>query len=132
MQPDSPPIHQARTAGRAVSEFNDGDFPRGDPAEYFIEVDDDQAGYFIPALVDAQPAWRRKAGCRDQPLSIFFPARGQSSKPALAVCSSCPVRAECLAEATDEELEVGIRGGLTARARVAAGKAQAVTETEAA
>jgi hypothetical protein len=35
----------------------------------------------------------------------------------LAVCSSCPVKAECLAEALAEEVDHGIRGGLTARAR---------------
>ena len=97
-----------------------------------MEFDDDEAGSFLRALVDAQPAWRREALCRDMGTAIFFPARGQSSKPALAVCGPCPVRAECLAEAIDEELEFGIRGGLTARARVASRKAQAVNDTEAA
>ena len=121
---------QHLAAGRSVSEYDYGDFPRGDPAEYFMEVDDDEVGSFVRALVDAQPAWRRAALCRSQPLAIFFPARGQSSKPALAVCGPCPVKADCLAEAIAEELDFGVRGGLTARARVAARKAQAVNVTE--
>ena len=121
---------QHLAAGRSVSEYDYGDFPRGDPAEYFMEVDDDEVGSFIQALIDSQPSWRRAALCRDQPLATFFPAPGESSKPALAVCSPCPVSAACLAEAIAEELDHGIRGGLTARARVAARKAQGVAATE--
>jgi hypothetical protein len=97
---------------------------------YVLEVDDLESGAFIRALVDAQPAWRREAECRDMGTAVFFPARGQSNKPGLAVCGPCPVRPECLAEAIDEELDHGIRGGLTARSRVAARKAQAVNVTE--
>ena len=116
------------THDRDNSDHPPGSFPRGDPAEYFMEVDDDEVGSFIQALIDSQPSWRRAALCRDQPLSIFFPGRGESSKPALTVCGPCKVRPECVAEALAEELDVGIRGGLTARARVALRKAQAVTE----
>ena len=119
------------THDRDNSDHPPGSFPRGNPAEYFLEVDDEPRS-LLRALVEAQPAWRRAALCRDQPLAIFFPARGQSSKPALAICGPCPVKADCLAEALAEELDHGIRGGLTARARVAARKAQGVTETEAA
>jgi hypothetical protein len=126
----STPAVNHLTAGRAVSEYDYGDFPRGDPAEYFMEVDDDEAGSFVRALVDAQPSWRRKALCRSQPLAIFFPARGGSSKPALAVCGPCPVRPECLAEAIAEELDFGVRGGMTSSARIAARKAQVTYDTE--
>jgi WhiB family redox-sensing transcriptional regulator len=116
---------------RAVSPFNDGDWPRGDPAEYFIEAGGIEAGRgLLQALAESQPSWRRAALCRDQPIAIFFPIRGQSNKPGLAVCSSCPVKADCLAEAIAEELDHGIRGGLTARSRVAARKAQATNDAE--
>jgi hypothetical protein len=119
------------TAGRRVSPFNFGDFPRGDPAEYFIEVDDLEAGGgLLQALVDSQPSWRRAALCRHEPLAIFFPGRGGSSKPALTVCGPCKVRPECLAEALAEGLDHGIRGGMTARARVAARKVQATNDAE--
>ena len=120
------PVDPQGSQNSRASEYEYGDFPRGDPAEYFIEADDLESGSFLQALVDSQPSWRRAALCRDEPLAIFFPGRGESSKPGLAVCSSCPVRADCLAEAIDEELDYGIRGGLTARARVAARKAQSV------
>jgi WhiB family redox-sensing transcriptional regulator len=33
------------------------------------------------------------------------------------VCGACPVRAECLAEALDNEIEWGVWGGLTERER---------------
>jgi hypothetical protein len=119
------------TRDRENSNYPSGSFPRGNPEAYFIEADDlEVGGSFLQALVDSQPSWRRAALCRDQPLATFFPAPGESSKPALAVCSPCPVSAACLAEAIAEELDHGIRGGLTARARVAARKAQGVAATE--
>jgi WhiB family redox-sensing transcriptional regulator len=105
---------QGRQNSRA-SDYGPGDFPRGDPQALF--VDEIEPGAFLRALVDAQPAWRREAECRDMGTAVFFPIRGQSNKPGLAVCSSCPVKAECLAEALAEEVDHGIRGGLTARAR---------------
>ena len=109
-------------------DYGPGDFPRGDPQALF--VDEIEPGAFLRALVESQPSWRRAALCRDQPLAIFFPARGQSSKPALAICGPCPVKADCLAEALAEELDFGIRGGMTSPARVAARKAVASTNAE--
>jgi hypothetical protein len=118
-------------APSAPSEYDYGDFPRGNPELYFVEADNLEAGGgILRALVDFQPSWRREALCRSQPLAIFFPIRGQSDKPGLAVCGPCPVRPECLAEAIAESLEHGIRGGLTGQARVAARKAKAANDTE--
>jgi WhiB family redox-sensing transcriptional regulator len=120
------------TAGRSVSPFNDGDWPRGDPEAYFVEPDEIEAGPgLLQGLFASQPAWRREALCGDHPLALFYPERGQSNKPGLAVCAACPVRRPCLAEALDDPtLDHGTRGGMTARARVAARKAQAVDGTE--
>ena len=115
------------THDRDISDHSPGSFPRGNPELYFAESET-EVGAFLKGLVESQPAWRREAECRDMGTAVFFPIRGQSNKPGLAVCSSCPVKAECLAEALAEEVDHGIRGGLTARARVAARKAQAVTE----
>ena len=43
--------------------------------------------------------------------------RGAEQHKAKAVCGACPVRAECLAEALDNEIEWGVWGGLTERER---------------
>jgi hypothetical protein len=66
--------------------------------------------------------WLEAAACRGRPLSWWFPARRQRFviEVARAVCRSCPVRAECLAEALeleDDSHRHGIRGGLTAAER---------------
>jgi hypothetical protein len=114
-----------------ASDYDLEDFPRGDPQTHVLGADDLEAGGgLLQALVESQPSWRRKALCRSQPLAIFFPIRGQSNKPGLAVCGPCSVRPECLAEAIAESLEHGIRGGLTGQARIAARKAQATDDTE--
>jgi len=87
-----------------------------------------------PALPSIDPdctTWRDSAMCRrlvvlkvysqKEIYELFFPTR--SSDPRLildakAICSSCPVRAECLAEAIDfNQYRWGIHGGLTADAR---------------
>ncbi len=43
--------------------------------------------------------------------------RGAEQHKAKVVCGACPVRAECLAEALDNEIEWGVWGGLTERER---------------
>jgi hypothetical protein len=116
---------------RAVSEYDYGDFPRGDPEAYFVEADEIEAGAFLRGLFGSLPPWRRQALCGDHDLGIFYPAKGGSNKPGLAVCAACPVRHPCLAEALDDSsLDWGIRGGMTALARVAARKAQVADDTE--
>ena len=72
--------------------------------------------------------WRNKAACRSEDPELFFPApppagRGRAVREAIqraavaerqakAICARCPVRAECLSDAT-ESREHGILGGLT-------------------
>lgn len=62
-----------------------------------------------------------RAACLGEPLSTFFPENSGSRRDrALGLCRSCPVRAECLAAALEEEHgqpKFGIRGGLTAKQR---------------
>jgi WhiB family redox-sensing transcriptional regulator len=43
--------------------------------------------------------------------------RGAQQHRAKLVCGGCPVRAECLAEALDNEMEWGVWGGMTERER---------------
>lgn len=65
-------------------------------------------------------AWRLDAlcaqiGCDED---LWFPVLGdwQSAGRAKAVCAKCPVRAECLTEALEND-EEGIWGGTTTRER---------------
>lgn len=59
--------------------------------------------------------WRESAACREMDMSVFFP---MSSRPGIydearAVCASCPVREECLADALEDRFDVaGFRGGM--------------------
>jgi WhiB family redox-sensing transcriptional regulator len=42
---------------------------------------------------------------------------GSAQREARAVCTTCPVRLECLAEALDNRLDFGVWGGMTERER---------------
>ncbi len=60
--------------------------------------------------------WFQSAACRQgQPDDLFV--RGAEQNKAKQVCSGCPVRTECLAEALDNQIEWGVWGGLTERER---------------
>ncbi|WP_329423011.1 WhiB family transcriptional regulator [Streptomyces sp. NBC_01268] len=72
-----------------------------------------------------KPRWHRRAACAGVNVDAFFPVSTdvEGRREALALCRSCPVREECLAEAMAEEGgrgktgRFGIRGGKTASAR---------------
>lgn len=69
-----------------------------------------------PALdLDPAPHWRRLAACRGEDTEIFFPARGETTRPARSVCELCPVRAPCLEHGLYEKF--GIWGGKSERER---------------
>jgi len=59
--------------------------------------------------------WACAAPCASAPDALFV--RGAEQHQAKAVCATCPVRAECLAEALDNKIEWGVWGGLTERER---------------
>lgn len=60
--------------------------------------------------------WTNAALCQaSKPDELFV--RGAEQHKAKVVCGACPVRAECLAEALDNEIEWGVWGGLTERER---------------
>ena len=60
--------------------------------------------------------WANAALCQQSAPDELF-VRGAEQHKAKAVCGACPVRAECLAEALDNEIEWGVWGGLTERER---------------
>jgi WhiB family redox-sensing transcriptional regulator len=74
------------------------------------------------AVFPWQPvAWQAEAVCAalDEQMAdaLFFPQRGESTKAARALCSGCPVRAECLEYALQNREQFGIWGGTSERER---------------
>lgn len=74
-------------------------------------------------------AWKDRALCADpaeadrqgitvtEMSALFFPERGESTRPAKAICAACPVRADCLNYALDNHILHGLWGGFSERAR---------------
>jgi len=67
----------------------------------------------VPAV--QREDWTMRAKCRGMEDALFPEASDQ--KRAKLVCSGCPVRFECLAEALDNRIEWGVWGGMTERER---------------
>ena len=64
--------------------------------------------------------WQQKASCRGTDSTIFFSEHQEQKSKALKMCSSCPVKSECLEYAISNELtkgRIGIFGGKTPRQR---------------
>ena len=59
--------------------------------------------------------WATQAQCREKTDELFV--RGAAQQDAKKLCSGCPVRTECLAEALDNKMEWGVWGGMTERER---------------
>ena len=74
---------------------------------------------------DPGPDWRARAACLGHDPETFFPqpADREGETEAIAICSGCPVKADCLADAMQAEkgLSVsnrwGIWGGFSAHER---------------
>ncbi len=61
--------------------------------------------------------WQVDGVCAQTDPEAFFPDKGGSTREAKKVCSSCPVRAECLEHALTRGERFGIWGGLSERER---------------
>lgn len=62
--------------------------------------------------------WTASASCgagRVQPDALFV--EGSAQREVRAVCATCPVRLECLADALDSRTGFGVWGGMTERER---------------
>ncbi len=60
--------------------------------------------------------WTERGACRQgNPDDLFV--QGAAQHQAKAVCQSCLVRTECLADALDNQIEYGVWGGMTERER---------------
>ena len=88
----------------------------------------------LESPMPAPPDWFARAACGDQDPSLWFPAKGETSAAAKAICGRCRVRELCLDYAL-EVLDVaggddpatrnrhGILGGKSPRERTAMAKA---------
>lgn len=64
--------------------------------------------------------WRSMAACLGMPIDRFFLKKGESSREAKKVCSTCPVSKECLSAAVKVNPiydTYGIYGGKSSRER---------------
>jgi hypothetical protein len=64
-----------------------------------------------------RPEWHQRAACADVHTDVFFPTRGQDTRPAKAICATCSVRDECLEWALDNVDQHGVWGGKSERER---------------
>ena len=60
--------------------------------------------------------WSDLAACKGVGPDELF-VRGAAQNRAKQICTGCPVRTECLAEALDNQIEWGVWGGMTERER---------------
>jgi WhiB family redox-sensing transcriptional regulator len=67
-------------------------------------------------MPDQRIAWVSQAKCRSvDPEELFV--GGAAQRKAANICRNCPVMAECLADALDNQMDWGVWGGMTVRQR---------------
>lgn len=67
-------------------------------------------------LLEERP-WAAYAACADTEGMTFYPQTKAEEREALAICSICPVRDECLDHALATNERFGIWGGTTEKER---------------
>ena len=73
--------------------------------------------YLSAEALLSRPSWQSSASCNGVDSAVFFPERGASVLPALAICGNCAVSPECLSYAMERSHLVGIWGGTSERQR---------------
>jgi Transcription factor WhiB len=73
----------------------------------------------LPSLIteEKDTLWRKFALCKDMDTSTFFPQRGDNVAVIKMVCYGCQVRKRCAEFAIENEIDVGIYGGLGGKER---------------
>jgi len=61
--------------------------------------------------------WMSGGKCREVDPELFFPSDGVGVIKARKVCAQCPVQAQCLEYALDNQIEHGVWGGASERER---------------
>lgn len=101
--------------------FEADDLPSPDELAALLSAADRVAAgpsWFARALAASRPGWQRDGLCNEHPEVSWFPAKGQPTGPAKAICRRCLVCDECLTFAVDG-LEVGVWGASSDRERQA-------------
>ena len=66
---------------------------------------------------DLDRSWMGRGNCAGMNPDLFFPARGEASAPAKAVCAPCEVKERCLNYAIEGGERFGVWGGMSERER---------------
>ena len=61
--------------------------------------------------------WQERSACYGIDPDVFFPISEEEAGPALAFCSACTIRDECLSWALKNGERYGVWGGLTEQQR---------------
>ncbi|MGC4769233.1 WhiB family transcriptional regulator [Micromonospora sp. DT44] len=69
------------------------------------------------APVDTGGRWEDRGLCRQVDPEIFFPDKGESTRPAKSICARCEVQTECREAAMQRMEPFGVWGGLSERER---------------
>ncbi|WP_425577212.1 WhiB family transcriptional regulator [Nesterenkonia rhizosphaerae] len=79
-------------------------------------TDSESAPEPVPDTADRESPWRYRAACLDAPLELFFPSRNinnpETYDAALKICSTCPVKKQCLDFALEVETSDSDRNGV--------------------
>jgi len=78
---------------------------------------DDALLAILEAPVTEERPWMVFAACREQDPDLFFPQTQHQADHAIAICSTCPVRVDCLEYSIEARERFGIWGGLTEKQR---------------
>lgn len=65
----------------------------------------------------SDPDWLPQAKCKGSSINFFPEAHNYVPPEVAEICSSCPVRNECLWWAIDNSIDYGIYGGMSEAAR---------------
>ena len=72
----------------------------------------------IPAAGSSRSTeWMSLGNCRNFAPEVFFPSDGAGVEKARKICATCPVKEHCLEYAVSEQIEHGVWGGMSERAR---------------
>jgi WhiB family redox-sensing transcriptional regulator len=66
----------------------------------------------FPLALDQPADWRADAACKNVDVEVFFAIDEPSQQEAVAICETCPVRAECLEHALIAREQYGVWGGV--------------------
>ena len=71
----------------------------------------------LPENPSPPDMWQERSACYGIDPDVFFPISEEEAGPALAFCSGCSIRDECLSWALKNGERYGVWGGLTEQQR---------------